>query len=68
MKRISLFIIFLLFFVVGVFAQDGITVKLFNEDPMDLDARINFPMNDLNGKKCALVKVVTTEGDFPRLS
>ena len=63
MKRISLFIIFLLFFVAGVFAQDGITVKSF-EETTDLDARIHFPMNDFNGKKCALIKVVTTEGDF----
>ena len=30
----------------------------------DLDARVNFPVTDQNGEKCALVKVYTTESNF----
>jgi hypothetical protein len=45
-------------------AQEGMSVKSFDEMPNDLDARVNFSKIDQNGKKCALVKIVTTEGDF----
>ena len=46
-----------------MYSQTGITVKSF-EETTDLDARVHFPLNDFNGKKSALVKIVTTEGDF----
>ena len=49
--------------ITAIYSQDGITVKSF-EETTDLDARINYPMTDFNGKKSALVKIVTTEGDF----
>ena len=45
-------------------AQSGISVKSFKELTQDLDARVNYPVIDQNGQKCALVKVVTTENDF----
>ena len=45
-------------------AQSGISVKSFMELSQDLDARVNFPVTDQNGQKCALVKVVTTESNF----
>ncbi len=45
-------------------SQTGITVKEFKELPNDMDARVVRPVYDQNGKTCALVKVVTTEGDF----
>ena len=45
-------------------AQEGMSVKSFDEMPNDLDARVAYPKNDQNGVKCALVKIVTTEGDF----
>ena len=45
-------------------AQSGISVKSFMELTQDLDARVNYPVTDQNGQKCALVKVVTTESNF----
>ena len=45
-------------------AQSGICVKSFMELSQDLDARVNYPVIDQNGQKCALVKVVTTESNF----
>lgn len=45
-------------------AQSGISVKSFTELSNDLDARVNYPMLDQNGQKCALVKVYTTESNF----
>ena len=45
-------------------SQTGITVKEFKELPNDMDARVVRPVYDQNGKTCALVKIVTTEGDF----
>ena len=64
MKRnITLLIAFIFLSILPLYSQDGITVKSF-EETTDLDARINYPMTDFNGKKSALVKIVTTEGDF----
>ena len=45
-------------------AQSGISVKSFTELTQDLDARVSYPELDQNGRKCALVKVVTTESNF----
>ena len=45
-------------------AQSGISVKSFMELTQDLDARVTYPVTDQNGRKCALVKVVTTESNF----
>lgn len=45
-------------------AQQGISVKSFTELSNDLDARVNYPITDQNGQKCALVKIVTEHMDF----
>ena len=45
-------------------AQSGISVKSFTELSQDLDARVSYPELDQNGRKCALVKVYTTESNF----
>lgn len=42
----------------------NISVKSFDILENDLDARINFPLKDQNGDKCAIIKVVTTENGF----
>ena len=57
-------VIVMLFSSLLLSAQDGISIKAFDEVSHDLDARVNYPKTDQNGKTCALVKVVTTEGDF----
>ena len=57
-------VIVMLFSSLLLSAQEGISVKSFDEMPNDLDARVAYPKIDQNGKTCALVKVVTTEGDF----
>src|SRR6218665_748094 len=41
-----------------------IVVKSFQVLEKDLDARVNFPEEDQNGKVCALIKAVTTETGF----
>ena len=48
---------------IGINAQN-IYVKSFQVLPNDLDARVNYPKEDQNGDKCAIVKVVTTESGF----
>ena len=45
-------------------AQSGFSIKSFTELTQDLDARVSYPELDQNGRKCALVKVVTTESNF----
>ena len=54
----------LLFF--SVFTVDGqnISVKSFEVLPGDMDARVNYPVKDQNGEKCALIKVVTDQEGF----
>ena len=64
MNRICLAVIYIIFSIIKLVAQDGINIKSFKELPNDLDARIAYAKTDQNGKTCALVKVVTTEGDF----
>ena len=64
MKRVFSILIYILLPFFTLVAQDGINVKSFKELSNDLDARVNYPKIDQNGKTCALVKVVTTEGDF----
>ena len=64
MKRVFSILISILLPFLSLVAQEGISVKSFKELPNDLDARVNYPKTDQNGKTCALVKVVTTEGDF----
>lgn len=64
MNRIYLTVIYVVFSIVTLIAQDGINIKSFKELSYDLDARIVYAKTDQNGKTCALVKVVTTEGDF----
>ena len=64
MKRLYLFLVYLVFAIVSMSAQEGMSVKSFIEIPSDLDARVTYPVQGLNAKKCALVKIVTTEGDF----
>ena len=58
--------IFLLFFFSACFVQaQDISVVKFQKLENDLDARTNAPVLDYSGKKkCALIKVVTTEKGF----
>lgn len=60
-KRTILTILFFLFIHFS-YAQN-ISVKSFKVLPNDMDARVNYPVTDQNGEKCALIKVVTpTQG------
>ena len=64
MKPIALF---LSFFMALAFTVQGQTLSVasFNELSNDLDARLNYPkVNQLTGKKCAIIKVVTTQSGF----
>jgi hypothetical protein len=54
---------FILFSVISVSAQE-MSVKSFEVLPNDMDARVNHPVKDQNGEKCALIKVVTDQGGF----
>lgn len=62
MKRLALSILFLLFAVSAVLAQN-ISVKSFASDPTDLTARMN-PVKDEHARNCALLKIITTETGF----
>lgn len=64
MKKL-LFLIILLVNVLIAVAQnanesDFISITSFRALPKDMDARIQAPIEDQNGEKCALIKVVTT--------
>ena len=64
MKRFTLLIIFFIFSICGVFAQN-ISVKSFKALPMDLTASsLEGKRVDQNGDVAALIKVVTTETGF----
>ncbi len=58
-----IFLIVTIFLISGI-STAQITVKSFESLPNDLDARVNAPIMDQNGEKCALIKVETTEKDF----
>jgi len=60
------FYILLLLLFFSVFTVDGqnISVKSFKVLPGDMDARVNYPVKDQNGEKCALIKVVTDQEGF----
>jgi hypothetical protein len=64
-NRFKLYFIVLLIIcaVFPAYAQN-ISVKSFRELPNDMDARINQPVEDQNGEKCALIKVVTKLDGF----
>lgn len=64
MKRIYSIFVCLVFVIASMSAQEGMSVKSFVEIPTDLDARVTYPVQDPNAKKCALVKIVTTEDGF----
>ena len=53
----------LLFVVIDVSSQT-IAVKSFRKLETDQEARIASPKIDQNGKKCAIIKVVTTQTGF----
>ena len=44
--------------------EAGIVIKTFTLLSNDLDARVNYPVIDQNGKKCALIKIQTTATGF----
>lgn len=51
----------LLFFSIGLSAQDsGFSVQSFRRLEWDLEARSTSPVRDQNGKKAALIKVITS--------
>ncbi len=57
--------VFLLSFLSVCFVQaQDISVVKFQKLENDLDARVNAPVLDQNGQKCALLKVVTIEKGF----
>jgi len=60
------FCILLLFLVSYSLAgiSQNISVKSFKVLPNDMDARVNYPVKDQNGEKCALIKVVTDQDGF----
>lgn len=61
MKKLLLF---LLVVIASVDLSGEIAVKSFRKLDNDLDARVNFPLKDQNGKDCAIIKVVTTQTGF----
>ncbi len=63
MKK-TLFFCLLLFSITQLIAQQNLSVKSFKKLPNDLDARVNEPVKDQNGDKCAIIKVVTTQTGF----
>lgn len=54
----------MIFVVMHSFAQPKLSVKSFTKLSNDLDARVNEPIKDQNGDKCAIIKVVTTQTGF----
>ncbi len=62
MKQIFI-VLFLSLFSLQLNAQE-LNVESFNILENDMDARTNYPKVDLNGKKAAIIKVVTTETGF----
>ena len=62
MQRITLIIIIL--FINFEAISQSIVVKSFKKLENDQDARIAFPKTDQNGKKCAIIKVVTSQTGF----
>ena len=60
-------LLYLLFFclclVCGLNAQT-LSVSSFKAMPMDMDARVNHPVTDHNGKKCAIIKVENSNTGF----
>jgi len=61
--RFYISLIFLVFLFSAGFSQN-ISVKSFKVLPNDMDARVNYPVKDQNGEKCALIKVVTEQDGF----
>jgi hypothetical protein len=61
-KKKIVLIIVLLLSTIGVFAEIG--VKSFRKLEADMDARINYKVNDPGGVPCAIIKVVTTQTGF----
>jgi formylglycine-generating enzyme required for sulfatase activity len=51
---------------IGIFkaGSQTIAVKSFRKIESDQEARISSPKTDLNGKKCAIIKVVTSQTGF----
>ena len=63
MKRlIAIFSIIALAAVAAV--AQTMSVAGFEERPMDMDARVTYPVTDPNGQICALIKVETTQTGF----
>lgn len=60
--KYRLSIVFLLF--AWSLSAQQMSVKSFVMLEDDMDARIHHPYNDQNGRKCAIIKIVTTERGF----
>ncbi|WP_281613155.1 SUMF1/EgtB/PvdO family nonheme iron enzyme [Flammeovirga sp. SubArs3] len=64
MKHLSLLYIFV-FWTTNLIAQEPeLAVVNFQELTQDMEARIKSPLEDQNGERCAIVKVVTSEKNF----
>ena len=61
-KKLFLAALFILMSVAG--KSQNISVKSFKVLPQDMDARVEHPVKDQNGEKCALIKVVTDQQGF----
>lgn len=61
-QRIT-FLLCLLCMALAATAQE-LTVTSFKRLPNDMDARVNYPIINHNGKKCALIKVVNSNSGF----
>jgi hypothetical protein len=62
MRKSLLLILLSVFFSINLSAQ--ISVQSFKVLGNDLTARLQNPVIDQNGEKCALIRVVTTESGF----
>ena len=62
-KHIITTLLFLLCALAGAQAQQ-LKVSSFKGLPTDLDARVNYPVIDQNGKKCAIIKVENSNTGF----
>ncbi|OQX97876.1 MAG: hypothetical protein B6I20_11860 [Bacteroidetes bacterium 4572_117] len=63
MQKLTLTTI-LSFLLATITLAQKIKVKSFNPLPNDLTARVDKPVTDQNGEKCALIKIETTQTGF----
>ena len=59
-----LLILFVSLWIAHCVSAQTLSVSSFKAMPMDMDARVNHPVTDHNGKKCAIIKVENSNTGF----